>query len=61
MNYCTHCGKVITKNTGRYCPNQCQSNHNYEKYIENWKNGSANGQRDIVAKKYLRTCHKIYK
>ena len=41
---CLHCGKEFVKyksHTGKYCCNQCQSDHQYEEYIRKWKNGEA--------------------
>ena len=45
---CLYCGieSVVGRNTyGKYCNNQCQADHRYETFIEDWKNGRVSGVR----------------
>ena len=44
---CNYCGEVLRNRQYKYCNNQCQSNKQYEEYIERWKQGVESGQRGI--------------
>jgi hypothetical protein len=44
---CLHCKKVFifndTQKRGRWCGNKCQMDHQYEEYIQRWKEGKESG------------------
>jgi hypothetical protein len=50
MKHCAQCNKPIAKYANKYCSNQCQSDHIYSKYIEDWRRGTVNGERGINTK-----------
>ena len=41
---CLNCNKEI-KLKNLYCSNKCQKEYEYNKYIDNWKNGKETGMR----------------
>lgn len=55
-NICLNCGKKI-ENYLKYCDSECGSEHRYNEYIKNWKNGSNNGTQNgnklLGASKYV--------
>lgn len=47
---CLNCGKIIKSNR-KYCSNNCQLEHKYKIYIDNWKKGKENGMRGVKNEK----------
>lgn len=44
MRYCKNCKKLINENN-KYCNVKCQKEHEYNMYIDKWKNGEETGSR----------------
>ena len=44
---CLNCGKNLNKTQTYYCSRECQTEYEYKKYIERWKNGEENGQSGV--------------
>lgn len=47
---CRECGGEKARPFYIYCSNKCQATHQYKKYIETWKRGSASGNRGVSTK-----------
>lgn len=47
MNKCIECNKLTKRNFYTYCSNSCQAEHQYKKYISDWKKGTVSGLRGI--------------
>lgn len=45
MRMCINCFCLLSKKQAKFCSNQCQSDHQYHAYIENWKSGKVDGKR----------------
>lgn len=65
IKHCINCKKLITKKwKGNYCCNKCQQEYQYNKYIDDWKNGIVlinsekitNYIRKYLFKKYNNKC-----
>ena len=50
MDICVECKKPRKKYTNKYCSNRCQVDHQYKRYIAEWKKGKKDGNRGINAK-----------
>lgn len=51
---CVECKKETKRNFYTYCSNICQAEHQYKKYIEDWKKGAVSGNRGINSKNISR-------
>lgn len=48
MKVCNYCKKPLLKRYQRkFCSNRCQSDYQYQKYIESWGKGLEDGNRGI--------------
>ena len=57
MRICLKCGIRLIRWQIKYCSNKCQSNNQYEKYIEQWKKKLVDGNRGVSTRnisRYLR-------
>ena len=42
---CIICGKIIRRNSNKFCSHKCQNIYNYKQYIEKWKEGKVSGNK----------------
>ena len=43
--FCEHCGKPLVSKGNKYCNNQCQRDHEYRVFVEQWKKGEVTGTK----------------
>lgn len=52
---CLNCSHPLNRSDKKYCNNKCQKNHEFEKRITSWLNGSLEFPGKASLKKYLRS------
>ena len=54
MNICLFCKKPISKNSQKYCSNNCQKDYEYKNYIKSWRLNKDFGKRTVNISKHIK-------